>query len=287
MIQPVYYNITANDFIRIETQEGYPDHIGFNIILSNTEDLNANLFQSLIQGSNPFLITLNNRLLVDLQHNSGLSFIQKITSASKYGTRGGHKIILIDNFDNQLTDAALKAFESFFVAHDDKVMSLCYDSKADDINTNNKLNKVLLLTKDLIGKSSVEHSIFNQFLYMNQPPIVLLDGWMELSSTGPAIDKAYLNYSKEVEAVFQSRFLNEHYAYENTLLKNRSILYLEFIAVSKEIREKEYFDLLDWYHKEYEVLPLWYKRFGHIVKVMKGKRSFRTLISDNIQKRHR
>lgn len=33
----------------------------------------------------------------------------------------------------------------------------------------------------------------------------------------------------------------------------------------------------DWYTKEYEVLPKWYKRFGHIIKVLIGKRSFRSL----------
>lgn len=34
---------------------------------------------------------------------------------------------------------------------------------------------------------------------------------------------------------------------------------------------------LAWYKKEYEVLPAWYKRFGHIIKVIKGKRSFKSL----------
>jgi hypothetical protein len=36
-------------------------------------------------------------------------------------------------------------------------------------------------------------------------------------------------------------------------------------------------ELLAWYHKEYEALPLWYKRFGHIVKVLSGKRKFKSL----------
>jgi glycosyltransferase involved in cell wall biosynthesis len=30
-----------------------------------------------------------------------------------------------------------------------------------------------------------------------------------------------------------------------------------------------------WYHKEYEILPLWYKRFGHLIKIAMGKRKFR------------
>jgi len=35
--------------------------------------------------------------------------------------------------------------------------------------------------------------------------------------------------------------------------------------------------IIDWYNKEYEILPLWYKRFGHIIKVIMGKRKFKSL----------
>ena len=45
---------------------------------------------------------------------------------------------------------------------------------------------------------------------------------------------------------------------------------LEYLRSNRE-------DILRWYEKEYEVLPLWYKRFGHIVKVMMGKRSLKSL----------
>jgi hypothetical protein len=38
------------------------------------------------------------------------------------------------------------------------------------------------------------------------------------------------------------------------------------------------------YKTEYEILPMWYKRFGHIIKVVMGKRSFRSLFDDNVQK---
>jgi len=35
--------------------------------------------------------------------------------------------------------------------------------------------------------------------------------------------------------------------------------------------------ILEWYKKEYEVLPKWYKRFGHIIKVATGKRTVKSL----------
>jgi glycosyltransferase involved in cell wall biosynthesis len=41
--------------------------------------------------------------------------------------------------------------------------------------------------------------------------------------------------------------------------------------------KQEYSKLKDWYGQQYDILPLWYKRFGHIIKVVKGKRSVRSL----------
>jgi hypothetical protein len=39
--------------------------------------------------------------------------------------------------------------------------------------------------------------------------------------------------------------------------------------------------ILDWYMQEYEILPLWYKRFGHVIKAVKGKRSVKSLFQQN------
>jgi hypothetical protein len=38
------------------------------------------------------------------------------------------------------------------------------------------------------------------------------------------------------------------------------------------------------YKYEYEILPLWYKRLGHILKVLMGKRTFKSLFDDNAKK---
>jgi hypothetical protein len=50
------------------------------------------------------------------------------------------------------------------------------------------------------------------------------------------------------------------------------------------IQKAERANALEWYDKEYEVLPLWYKRFGHVIKVLTGKRTFRSLFNDNVKK---
>jgi len=37
---------------------------------------------------------------------------------------------------------------------------------------------------------------------------------------------------------------------------------------------------ISWYYKEYEVLPLWYKRIGHIIKILQNNRSWRSIFTN-------
>lgn len=53
-----------------------------------------------------------------------------------------------------------------------------------------------------------------------------------------------------------------------------------YLSIQKEERAKG----LKYYYYEYEILPKWYKQFGHIIKVIMGKRTFRSLFSDNVKK---
>ena len=43
-------------------------------------------------------------------------------------------------------------------------------------------------------------------------------------------------------------------------------------------------ELITFYKNEYEILPMWYKRLGHVLKVITGRRTFRSLFSDNVKK---
>ena len=55
--------------------------------------------------------------------------------------------------------------------------------------------------------------------------------------------------------------------------------YVEVLRSGNAARE-----LQEYYTREYEILPMWYKRFGHIVKVLTGKRTFRSLFRDDVKK---
>lgn len=50
------------------------------------------------------------------------------------------------------------------------------------------------------------------------------------------------------------------------------------------MQKKQTADNVEWYRHEYEILPTWYKRIGHLIKVMMGKRTFRSLFSDKVKK---
>jgi hypothetical protein len=67
---------------------------------------------------------------------------------------------------------------------------------------------------------------------------------------------------------------------QNVSLRNQVSELLTELQNQKEyleiaLRQKETESILNFYHSEYEVLPLWYKRFGHVIKILMGKRKIK------------
>jgi len=84
----------------------------------------------------------------------------------------------------------------------------------------------------------------------------------------------------EEKAIFAKQL--EHYEINLRGLKKEIESKEEYIANfhMKSAMKK----MVDFYHYEYEILPTWYKRLGHIIKVITGKRTFRSLFSDKVKK---
>jgi hypothetical protein len=79
---------------------------------------------------------------------------------------------------------------------------------------------------------------------------------------------------------YQKQKLIEEYKHELSLkLVNEMNIQL-YLNIQKEQAANS----LKWYYNEYEILPRWYKQFGHIIKVLMGKRSFRSLFNDDVKK---
>ncbi|MBS1736088.1 MAG: hypothetical protein JSS98_05710 [Bacteroidetes bacterium] len=85
---------------------------------------------------------------------------------------------------------------------------------------------------------------------------------------------------KIANAFYQKQVLVEEAKHQLYLkaINERNIRF--YLSIQKEERAKG----LKWYYYEYEILPTWYKQFGHIIKVIMGKRTFRSLFNDNVKK---
>jgi len=104
------------------------------------------------------------------------------------------------------------------------------------------------------------------------------------------------HYKPEELQLLQKVFsLNQNISVlQNTLLNKENLLtsrqaYLDFLlnqypADDGNGRINEELKIRKFYHYEYEVLPLWYKQLGHVIKVIMGKRTFKSLFDDKAKK---
>jgi regulator of replication initiation timing len=101
----------------------------------------------------------------------------------------------------------------------------------------------------------------------------------------------------QVENEFKQSFPKLYSLVDNNRMFEKEISKLRRKIVYTETElnhQKQYNDILrsdhstrelqDYYNHEYEILPLWYKRFGHLLKVITGKRTFRSLFRDDVKK---
>jgi len=74
---------------------------------------------------------------------------------------------------------------------------------------------------------------------------------------------------------------------ENRTLRERLHNAETTVDIIRSKYKDDYDILFNWYRQEYEVLPLWYKRFGHLIKVLTGKRTAKSLLRSIHRRLHR
>ncbi len=79
---------------------------------------------------------------------------------------------------------------------------------------------------------------------------------------------------------YENQKLINEYKHELDLRINNEKDARLYLKIQKEQTQNN----VEWYHCEYEILPGWYKKLGHLIKALMGKRSFRSLFNDNIKK---
>jgi hypothetical protein len=123
------------------------------------------------------------------------------------------------------------------------------------------------------------------------------DGALFFHAPSDEIRQAALIALRGSELAFQQRDprLYSQICAHKRLEKAFRDLQRKYTATAEELQhQRQYVDILrtehaareiqDYYDREYEVLPLWYKRFGHLVKVLMGKRSFVSLFRKDLKK---
>ncbi len=130
---------------------------------------------------------------------------------------------------------------------------------------------------------SIENAISSSIIIGFEEDITDLTLFDEITHQIAVMEESSFR-SLDFDGLSQYYIEKEVFEKERELWKKRVLLYQDFLSLSKTVQEKEYYEVLDWYHKEYEILPLWYKRVGHIIKVLMGKRTFRSLFNNKVKK---
>ncbi|AMM51850.1 hypothetical protein TH61_12605 [Rufibacter sp. DG15C] len=121
----------------------------------------------------------------------------------------------------------------------------------------------------------VEEDVFvNGALGLEESNLVSILGKTEerFKISNPILYNSLLIIKSERQEIRKLKVIN--YNYEKELLANR-----EYLRVLRNT--KQYEEVLKFYTNEYEVLPLWFKRVGHVIKVVTGKRTLKSLFNKN------
>jgi hypothetical protein len=132
---------------------------------------------------------------------------------------------------------------------------------------------------------------YNDFLkkgYINKHVLV-----HDPSATGrqweAQVQQAETDFSREQPLLFQQMQLLADTLKANSVLQWKNERYKAEVENYKTFlqlihSQDEAGKINAFYHNEYEVLPLWFKRFGHVIKVVMGKRSFTSLYDKSAKK---
>ena len=246
------------------------------IIVIDTLDIDLRTFIELNQKHQSFLVSLSDTVINFEYFPDFIATLYTIYTLSDCSALNKKVIPVIDT--GQTTSIAnKKALETYFHAQGEQHFQLVYLKTQADSHNNIQLLDIKELaffngkTVEFYINNAIEHVFITA-----QAPFVLAD---EISR----VDKA-VKSNKYVALAFQLIELHRLKSFNSkcaNLWKERAALYQSFISLSKKVGESEYYEIKRWYEQEYEVLPLWYKRVGHIIKAIIGKRDFKSFFEKN------
>jgi hypothetical protein len=270
----IYHTITLSDLVNSYYTGGSSlpgRHL--NILINDSAIIDSKVINILNNIDGSFLVTINVNN-ESWQGENTLSLLYIITMLHSYAKINEKKTIGLLADKLQIDDHPfINKFKSFFGNQGDSFHWFLYSF--DESSYLNIKDDIGFIGNGIYESEVLQNKLFD-FLMTNNDCISLL-----LIQGGQAPPK---KLSNKIDAFIGLRTQYIFMKNESWLWAKRTELYMDFLAISKKVQQKEYTDLLDWYNKEYEVLPIWYKRIGHAIKVIMGKRTFRSLFSDKVKK---
>lgn len=279
MDRMLYYTITAEEFNSI--LNATPDvfnKMHLNILVQDVKEFKPDFIRQLSQTNTSFIFCLSPSF-VNAVNDDILFSLYTVISLDNYFRYNEKNVILI--LPDLATDIEFiqKKLSNFFEAQGiSLVIALMPTLEQSNIT---EQNGILFLPANIMCNESLQKDLLTRLISENDNSFLAITAMK--TQLADSIQKQEQTEGKLltiIGRILQLKADKNILLSSNQILKKRALLYYDFLGLSKKVQEKEYHDLYNWYHKEYEVLPLWYKRLGHIIKVLSGKRTFKSLFND-------
>ncbi|MHA4845408.1 FHA domain-containing protein [Flavitalea antarctica] len=244
-------------------------------------------FTSITAGSEGFLICWD-----EAQYNDGLCelLIHSIFTPGYLHINGRPVVVFRAGFSSPGATAIIRRLENEVALQGIPCLLVWQDNTRESVK-DGSVQPAFINHNTLLDKDWFQAHMFNDLGSLTGHFILDLDTSEQSFETQHLLDSACRTFLAKQPLIANS--LNEYLTLQHRfaqLSSEHHQLAERFTGAEKTIgviRTKykdDYENLFKWYHNEYEILPLWYKRFGHILKVIMGKRSFRSLFSDDVKK---
>ncbi|OQP64796.1 hypothetical protein A3860_18745 [Niastella vici] len=274
MLHDIYYIITPR--IIQQPVKAVPD--ATIALRLNAGDINTHLFQIAEQYliNQPFclLLQLQEQLSID-QANNIIAFF----FFSNYHKPGGTPQIILEGENEPVLQAGIELLQQSAKAQAFPVVQFTLATTIQNRYTSDEKPAITAIYKGWLQSPNISSDI----LYVNVSQLPALE------NINQALEAEETLLEQQNAGLFMLKKQNRQ------LRKQVQQLELFCQAAQQEISnqvshnqilrsQSQATALQNYYNSEYEVLPLWYKRLGHIIKVFIGKRSFKSLFSDKVKK---
>jgi hypothetical protein len=272
IIPIVFVTVSYSSITESDAENQIDMETGINILLDTDELDIKRIFKYISRSNHNYIFSLSDNLLKSNNMGALLPDLYLLFTLSASFRKCQNRIPVLQASNEALP--GLQEIRNYFSLQGEQLSEFTLFNSPHSQVQNNTL---LLNRNDLI---MLDDKRMNAYLALKPDQLILLDNTASINAINQ--ENPYAKILLEIMALTNDQNCSMQCA---ALWQKRATLYLSFIALGKKVGEQEYYDLKTWYHNEYEVLPLWYKRMGHIIKVLTGKRSFRSLFTDKIKKK--